>query len=359
MTLRDKRQKEFAEKWMKKKFGILYLCPRFGKIYTTINILEKYPKNINILISYPDKLIKKSWEEDFKKRNYKNNNITYTTHLSLKKYVNEKYDIIIIDEIHLLSPAQIKAAKQLLLLNRNVIGLTGTLSTWTEKDLYLELGLPVIAYYPIETAIKEKVITDYQITVYTVPLDNVVRGRFKNKNRTEKKEFDSLSWVINKLSALNKNTMFLRLARMRIIQNSVAKKNKTISLLNKYKDERILVFCGITKIADSLGILSHHTKNKNLDKFKEFIKGKGENHIAVVKIGNSGITYTPLNKVIINYFDSNAENLAQKINRCMGIEYNTPDKKANIIIISSDEVVEKKWLKKALEFFDNEKIKYV
>jgi len=81
--------------------------------------------------------------------------------------------------------------------------------------------------------------------------------------------------------------------------------------------------------------------------------------MAVVKIGNTGITYKPLNKVIINYFDSNAENLAQKINRCMAMEYSTPDKKADIYIVSSDEEVEHKWLKKALEFFDEKKIMFL
>jgi hypothetical protein len=36
MTLRDKRQKEFADVWLNHgKFGILNLCPRFGKIRTT------------------------------------------------------------------------------------------------------------------------------------------------------------------------------------------------------------------------------------------------------------------------------------------------------------------------------------
>jgi hypothetical protein len=80
--------------------------------------------------------------------------------------------------------------------------------------------------------------------------------------------------------------------------------------------------------------------------------------MAVVKIGNTGVTYKPLNRVIINYFDSNAENLAQKINRCMAMEYDTPDKKAHIYIISSNEEVELKWLKKALEFFDKSKINY-
>jgi hypothetical protein len=92
--------------------------------------------------------------------------------------------------------------------------------------------------------------------------------------------------------------------------------------------------------------------------FADFAEGKG-NHMAVVKIGNTGVTYKPLNRVIINYFDSNAENLAQKINRCMAFEYNTPDKKAHIYIISTNEPVELKWLKKALEFFDESKIKYV
>jgi len=154
------------------------------------------------------------------------------------------------------------------------------------------------------------------------------------------------------------NTMFLRLARMRIIQNSIAKLDKTKEILAKHLDERILVFCGITSIADALGIPSYHSKSSEKDVFQDFTEGKG-NHLAVVKIGNTGVTYKPLNRVIINYFDSNGENLAQKINRCMAMEYNTPDKKAHIYIISSYEEVELNWLKKALEFFDKTKIKYV
>jgi hypothetical protein len=86
MSLRNKRQEEFANIWLESdRFGILNLCPRFGKIYTTINILEKLDKNINILIAYPDIKIKESWEADFKTRKYKNDNIVYTTHLSIKK----------------------------------------------------------------------------------------------------------------------------------------------------------------------------------------------------------------------------------------------------------------------------------
>jgi len=357
MTLRDKRQQEFAEMWLNGKWGILNLCPRFGKIRTTINILKKM-KPTTILIAYPDNKIKESWESDFKEMKYKNENITYTTHLSLHKHQDDVFDLVVIDEIHLLSEAQIEATRALLEYNPQVLGLTGTMTTWTQKTLLDELDLPVIAEYPIEQAVREGVIVDYEISVIRVPLDDKRINDYKGKKRTEKKHFDSYGWVIDSLERQGKNTMFLRLARMRIIQNSVAKMEATRKLLAKHKDERVLVFCGITKIADSLGIPSYHSKSDEKQVFEDFAEGKG-NHLAVVKIGNTGVTYKPLNRVIINYFDSNAENLAQKINRCMAMEYNTPDKKAYIYIVSSNEDVELKWLRKALEFFDKDKIKYI
>jgi hypothetical protein len=358
MTLRDKRQMEFAEVWLNSnRKSILNLCPRFGKIRTTINILKKIKTN-SVLIAYPDNKIKDSWKDDFEQCKYDDENVTYTTHLSLHKYQDKAFDLVVIDEIHLLSEAQIEACKTLLENNDKVLGLTGTLSRTTESTLLNELDLHVAATYTIEQAISEGVIVDYQITVVKVPLDDVTINDYKGKKRTEKKQFDSYAWVINNLERQGGNTMFLRLARMRIIQSSLAKLNMTKKILNAHKDERILVFCGTTKIADSLGIASHHSKSADKETFTEFTEGEG-NHMAVVKIGNTGVTYKPLNRVIINYFDSNGENLAQKINRCMAMEYDTPDKKAHIYIISSDEDVELKWLKKALEFFDKSKINYL
>jgi superfamily II DNA or RNA helicase len=359
MNIRDQRQKELADKWINSgKYGIIYACPRFGKIYTTINILEEL-KPKTILIAYPDNKIKASWQADFEKRGYISGFITYTTHLSLKKYTEEQFDLVIIDEIHLLSEAQLEAAEEICDRHDQVLGLTGTLSSDTQKTLYEELHIPVVASYSIEQAVAEGVITDYEITVVRVPLDDKRVNDYKGKKRTEKKQFDSYAWVIDSLQRQGKPTMFLRLARMRIIQNSIAKLEKTRELLKKHKNERVLVFCGVTKIADEIGIPSYHSKTSEADVFNSFVSGEGNPHLAVVKIGNTGVTYKALNRVIINYFDSNGENLAQKINRCMAMEYDNPDKKAHIYIVSSDEDVEDKWLNKALEFFDKTKIKYV
>jgi superfamily II DNA or RNA helicase len=357
MTIRDKRQAEFADVWIKKKHGILLLAPRFGKCRTSILALEKL-KPKTILIAYPDNKIKESWQADFADRGYLDANVTYTTHLSLKKYSDKKFDLVIIDEIHLLSEAQIEVCKDLFDNNKQILGLTGTLASDTERTLEEELDIHVIATYPIEKAIEEGVIVDYEIHVIRVPLDNTVYNDYKGKLKTEKKHYDGISWVINKLQNSGTDTMFMRLARMRLIQSSLAKTNATKKLLAKHKDERVLVFCGTTAVADNLGIPSYHNKSKEKEIFEDFAEGKG-NHLAVVKVGNSGVTYKPLDKVIINYFDSNAENLAQKVNRCMGMEYNTPDKKAQIYIVSTNEPIELKWLNKALEFFDKNKIKYL
>lgn len=359
MTLRDQRQQEFAKKWMDAgEKGILHLCPRFGKIRTSIIIFGNYTKNAKILIAYPDEKIKQSWLDDFEEMSYDNPNVQYTTHLSIKKIVDKVYDIVVIDEIHLLSAAQIDAVALLMQNNPKVLGLSGTLGLFTAGTLRVELGLREVAVYKLNQAIKEGVVVDYEITVIKTPLDNVTPQIFGKKFVTEKKRFNAVSFIINKQEAEGENTMFMRLARMRILQGSLAKKNLTKKIIYKYVNERILVFCGQIKIAESLGIPSYNSKSKTKEAFKKFAEGEG-NHMAVVKIGNTGITYKPLNIVIINYFDSNGENLAQKIQRCTAMEYNNADKKAHIYIVSTDERVEEKWLVKALEFFDKKKIKYI
>ena len=359
MNLREIRQKEFADIWLNSnRFGILNLCSRFGKCRVGITILNHFNSHSTTLIAYPDSKIKKSWEDEFEIMNYSNPNITFTTHLSLHKYKDKIFDIVIIDELHLLSENQIEACKELFEENRQVLGLTGTLSSATRNTLLNELKLPVIAEYSIKQAIDENVVTDYEINVIRVALDNVVKQNFKGKFKTEKQQFDNMSWVIDKLESEGRDSFFMKLARMRVIQNSLAKLNRTKLLLSMNSNKRILVFTGNTAIADKLGIPSFHSKSIDKYVFDDFATGKG-NHLAVCKLGNTGVTYLPLNCVIINFTDSNSENLCQKINRCLGLEYTNPEKKAKIYLISSNENIEERWVQNALSMFDKTKIKYI
>lgn len=355
--IRTQRQLEFTKIWLdSNRKNIMNLCSRFGKCRLGYHILIalEAPKT---LICYPDEKIRDSWKKEFELCDYNDRNITYSTYLSLHKHVNEEYELVVLDEIHTLSENQIEQCKKLFIKNKQILGLTGTLSSETRNNIKKELSLLVEAQYPIELAIKEGVISDYEIEIIQVPLDDKTPIQFKRR-RTEKKQFDAIGHVINKLEEEGKDTFFLRLARMRIIQGSVAKLSKTEELIANYKEERILVFTGTTAIADKLGIPSFHSKSTEKDTFRQFCEGEIP-HIAICKMGNMGITFLPLSRIIFNSFDSDEEKFVQKLFRAMSFEYNTPEKIAKITIISSTEETELVWLRKALKSLNKDKIKYI
>lgn len=359
MNLRDKLQKEWADSYQNfKQDGILHLCPRAGKIRTSINIFKsveiQIKKKPKILITYPDKNIQQSWEDDIACTKYNNDEVYYVTHISLGKVIDKDYDIIVVDEIHLLSAKQKSNLRILRKANKKaqLIGLSGTLSEKTEIELKTELKLPVIIDYPIEQAISDGLISDYRIHIIKVNLDNQIIVD-KKKNRTEKQQHDALSYVIQKRGP----SLFLNLARMRVIQNSSAKVRKSKIILDKLKDKRVLVFCSNNKTAKELGCKVHTAKINTQAEFEKFIKNSGKNtHYAVCKIGNTGVSFKDLSHILVCAFDSNSENLTQRI--CRSLILDAKDKISNIYIVTSTEKTELRWLEKSLEFFDQNKVKY-
>ncbi len=357
---RDLLQTQFSDEFIDKGFkGIAYLCPRFGKIKFTINCLNTRDK---ILIAYPETNIKQSWQTDFKKWKFKGKKIKYSTYQSFKK-LREPCDILVLDECHLISDAQMLAIKKYIdnLGIKKIIGLTGTLSQETQDKLYNVLKLRVLVNYSIEEAIRDGVITDYKIDVITCPLSTIndIKVTWKGGEfmTSEKKSFDYISNKI--INGGNSDKLkLLRLSRMRMIMKSKAKIELTKRVLKQLKDKRVLVFTGLIEVANSLGINSYHSENNNTLDRDHFIAGK-LNRLAVVKQLSTGITFKSLDTAIINSFDSNAENLAQRISRVTCKELFNEDKIAHIIIISSNEPVELQWLNKALTFFSKDKIKFI
>ena len=360
MTFRDKLQEKWAEEYISfGKPGILHLCPRAGKIRTSIRIFNKEEKLLGakprILIAYPDKNIQQSWEDDIQAVKYNNPFIEYVTHISLAKVANNGYDVIVCDEIHLLSANQKIQFKKLMKNNpkAKIIGLSGTLSEKTELELRTELKLPVITNYTLSEAINDGIISDYRINVVRVELDNQIIVDVKKK-KTEKAKYRAITWVIE-----NKGqSLFLSLARMRIVHNSISKIAMTKRILNKLQGERVLVFCANNEVAKELGCKIHTSKFHNQEEFEKFIGDTSKHsHYAVCKIGNTGVSFKSLSYIIINAFDSNSENLTQRI--CRSLILDEKDKVSTIYVVTSDEKAELKWLEKSLEFFDKEKIKYL
>jgi superfamily II DNA or RNA helicase len=355
MSIRQIRQQEAVDAWMESGGrSIINACPRFGKIKTSIEVCKKVMFE-RLIIVYPRKDIQAGWEDDFVKWGYRPH-VHFFTYRSLDKYVPKDTDFIIYDELHEASEAQLR---QIAKINKDipVLGLTGTM-TWKTEEQILDLtGIDVCYRYSIDEGVEEGILCDYDIYVHHIDLNNssLTHTTAKGKQITEKKAFDNLSFVAKKLKDQRKSFFFMDLKRISIIQESVAKRLKTLELILERPGKRILVFCGTQKLADSLGIPSYHSGNKDKDLFTRFCSGEGD-LLATIKMMQAGVTITPIDLGIINYTSGNPEDTAQKICRFLGFEYNNPDKKAQIHIVCSTEKFEIDRIKTALKFFNTEKI---
>ncbi len=351
MNIRDSLQKKAVSLYHDK--CIYYLSPRFGKIKTTFLLCEKNGWN-NIRVIAPRKDIFVGWEADAVKFNFKGNIGFYTSSI-INKMPFENIDLIIVDEIHEFSIEQLKSLKKLIGTNKS-IALTGTMTNKTLSDIQTILGMKVCFKYTIEEAVEDGVLADYRLYIHEVELDDVFKYIITKKGSiTEKKRFQQLTWLKDKLAKEGKNTFFLDLKIINLLQNSLAKRNKTISLLKEYDEERILVFCGTTETADKLGIPVYHSKSGEKELFDAFCNGEGK-HLATIKMMQAGITIKPINKGICNYLSGSPEDSAQKLCRFLGMEYDNPNKQSEIHIISSNTTFEKERLKSALMWFDESKI---
>lgn len=357
--MRAQRQQEAINSWLQSnRNSIIYASPRMGKTKIGIEIIKNTGFK-RVLVSYPNLPIKDSWKVDLEKWGLGlpiGTIIEYSTFLSLFKVLSESWDLIVLDEIHMLSEAQISALKAYkeLFPTTEFLGLSGTLSEDTQFELKKELGMGICYKYSIEQAVKEGVISDYNIEIHLVPLDNKIVKEYTKKKvkRTEKQQFDHLSRTIDWMEKSGKSTFHMRLARMRLIQGSISKLQKTKDLLQG----RSLVFCGTTAIADQIGCPAFHNKSNEKEIFDDFCSG-AVNQLAVCKMLNMGVTISNLDNVILNYTDSNEENLIQKICRCLNYDYT--GKTAQITIISSTENTEIQWIKKATNQLDQNKLKWI
>lgn len=393
MSLRDERQQEFANAWLKSKFGILNLCPRFGKIRTALNAIRLLGiHSPNILIIHPIETIKKSWLDDIVRWGWADNLhwFQFVTTASLWKLAEGEprdWHLIIMDEVQMFSPANLQEMKKIISFgNKCVLGLSGTISKDTEQEILNTIKLPILASYDIERGIKEKVITDYKIHIVMTALDNTEKYIAPSKKRpnfkvTEQANYDYMTGRIEEIKAevkLNNSLIVARaqakgqlpnyedfekvdlgllpIQRMHIFKKSIAKRRTTLGIMKRFKGDRILIFCGVTAIADSLGVPVYHSKDKDEEVKDAFCRGEGD-ILATVDMFEAGVTIKPINRAIVNSFDSNPENLAQRISRLTGFEYDTPDKVAMIYIVCTN-TIERDWLDKALDFFDLSKVSY-
>lgn len=359
MTKQDALQAKFIKKGIKfyktNDRGYFDLAMRFGKCRTTIELIKNlYKEEHHVLIAYPDNKLKQTWESECILWNYDNPYITYVNFSSIKKMDGKQFDVFIIDEFHSASENEREICHNIFETCSVILGLSGTVSETTKENW----DLKEIASYTTEQGIEDGILADYQISVHLIDLDTIVKvADKKGKLKTEKQKYDGYSWVIENLKRQNSPYMHLALARNRLSQSSIGKTNHLKKLLKQLEDKRVIVFTGLAKVADEIGIPSYHSKSKNGDSsYKDFQDGV-HNHLALAAMGKMGVTYNSLDSVILLNFTYNAEESSQILNRAIKLDYN--GKVADLHILCLNEKPELKKIKESLSMLDESKITYL
>lgn len=188
-----KHQEEGYKRLLEHKRYCLFFEVGTGKTYTALAALTKLPKSYKVLIVAPTRAIKGVWavQDGYDISGY---DITYMSYEKIardKTFTKNKYDVIILDEVHKIKGKTSKSSKRIFAISKYatyVWGLTGTPIANSYADIYLifkHMGIEefdmsydeFISYYYVTRPLK--VSFNYSINHPVQPKFNLVDSLLK------------------------------------------------------------------------------------------------------------------------------------------------------------------------------------
>lgn len=289
--LREKIQSECTQA-LHNLIGIIDVAPRVGKTKILIDAIRDFKGSI--LVVYPYNNIGDTWRSEIEKWDGREVDL-----YNQRSIPDEKYDLVICDEIHSLSDEQISRLK-----GNRIIGATGSLSKDTEKTLKKKLNLDVVYRYSVDQAIGDGLISDYLIHVILLDMDDdekYVDGGTKKKpfKTTELKNYNWLTSRFNyfKYQAWNNPDLEpVKMAfagkRARAIYGYKSKLKAVKTFLQSL--ERYMVFTVLHDSAEYLCENQYHSNSEG-DELEKLINQK-INKLAVCQMVSMGKIYCELKR---------------------------------------------------------------
>lgn len=306
------------------------------------------------LVVAPKKSIFTSWKDDAQKFNksYLIGRMVFTTYLSLKKHNPADYDVLYLDESHSLLDSHRSFLEN---FKGKIVGLTGTPPKHrnSEKGLLCQQFCPTVFTFKADDAIENGILNDYQIVVHKINLGTSKNYQvtMKNKSFITSEEQNYTYWS-RRIDLGSGNMHMLRVMRMKAMMEYPTKERYAKILFNNINSKCIL-FANTQDQADRLCDYSYHSKNlkseENLEKFKT---GKIMKLSTVLQL-NEGVNISNLKQGIIMHAYGNERKASQRIGRLLRLN---PDDKAIVHILCYVDTIDEKWVKEALENFDQSKI---
>jgi len=326
-----------------------------GKTLVGLNHIERNTTPLmKVLVVAPKKSIFQSWKDDAVKFNkeYLLGRMVFTTYLSLNKHNPHDYNAVYLDEAHSLLDSH---RGFLQLYGGKILGLTGTPPKrgYSEKGKLVNEFCPVVYTFKADDAVENGILNDYQIVVHEIHLtkEKVYPVKMGNKNFMTDEESNYTYWS-RRIDVGSGNMHMLRVMRMKAMMEYPSKEIYTKKLMESISN-KCIVFANTQAQADRLCDHSYHSANvdseDNLRKFKD-----GEiTKLSTVLQLNEGVNIPNLRQGIIMHAYGNERKAAQRIGRLLRLN---PDEKAIVHILCYMNTIDEKWVKEALENFDQSKI---
>jgi superfamily II DNA or RNA helicase len=306
------------------------------------------------LVVAPKKSIFQSWKDDAVKfdKHHLLGRIVFTTYLSLNKHNPKDYDLIYLDEMHSLLDSH---RGFLQLFKGKILGLTGTppKSGYSLKGKLVQEFCPVVYTFKADDAIENGILNDYKIVVHELNLSTEKNYETSMKNRTYMTdELSNYIYWSRRIDVGQGNMHIIRVMRMKALMEYPTKEKYAKLLFNRIESKCIL-FANTQAQADKLCDHSYHSKNPDSEaNLLDFKEGKITKLSTVLQL-SEGVNIPELKQGIIMHAYGNERKAAQRIGRLLRLN---PNEKAIVHILCYMDTVDEKWVKEALEGFDQTKI---
>ena len=338
-------------------FLLIEAATGFGKSKLSIDLVNslsktKYKnKSVSMLLLVAKTVHKQTWKDEFKKwGGIKVDSLTIECYESLKKHVEEHFDIIVMDEVHHLSSELRQEALETITYG-NIIGLSATIPRNLKHYLLCKYNAKVVSCGVID-AINSNVLPEPKIILLPLQLDNThpletielnpnAKGTAFHVPYTELWTYkrNKLHAIISctqkqKLNELNsqilwEKNIFLktrqdffknkwlfdcgeRIKYLANLKNPVVKK-----ILHKLHNERTITFCKTIEQAELLSPHCIHSKNKDSNEIYSNFNAKKINHISSVNILNENANLVDCKYAIFANYSSSETLSTQRVGRSL------------------------------------------
>ena len=376
--IRDEEQKQALNSWARNNYiGSIIAGTGFGKSKCGIMAIDHVLSNNSTgksLILVPTVQLQDQFKEEFHKWGLESclDNVEILCYQSAYKFVNNHYDIVLCDEIHLgLSPKY----RQFFENNEydKLLCMTATLPEELEYKELLRHLAPTVYNITLDQCVAKGIVAPYTIYCKPVQLTPTEKDNYKKINNSfvyykyqlgQFNAFDEAKRIMGDKNAHPADkkcaVMFYRAIRERkkIVDFAANKITEFQKLVLTNVHNKILAFSGANDFTDQLCAsvsplsATYHSKKtkKQREKALEDFKTGHVNVLCSTKALNQGLDIPDANVGIICGITSKSLSMIQRVGRLIRFQ---EDKIGEIYILYVENSQEEKWLKNAVKSLNN------